>query len=709
MDYSLQTLNTIANFKNIKLNDFVDQLNLIGLEVDNISNEKVLTNTFLDELTLLVKIPADRDDLLNKRFFFNELSVLLSFDFYELWKILKLRYFLILKKNFKIYSSYSYVKITSKIDSVFIYLIEIKNFKNTTSPSWLLNKLEKSEQKVSTNTNIHNIFNLLSQEWGQEYSFYSMNSDSMEKNLPLRFELEYFTENEAKITDIKQDFLNRGRTAGKFVLRNKDNNEILLPVQKDFFLLNDDTSIENHRFFIQTIFYNYQKNNLLVNRYDKDVRKIFIENFKFSFQRLLTLFQLLTFSRLVPEIYSFKGTEISLKVNKILKLKKKKLLQILNIKNYSSFYSDFFTRENPGIKLICETKVDFYFQVSSLRRDLIREIDLIEEYSKFIGYKNFNEIIPKKEKRIYKKKINVNNYIKNFFLNYNFSEVITNSILEPQKASKSSIQIQNPLNIELSTLRQSLIPKLLTISEKNINTGSQSMNFFEIGRVFKSTDNKYLEEDKLAGIFQVFSSDGSSLNKPSSMEWFIQRAFLENFLYNFNYKDLVFLKIPSSISTIHLFHPTRSVLIFDKKKFLGVFGQMNPTLEQLSSIKKAFYGFEFNLKYFKQWRINKKVYCFTEYSKYPIIIKDISINIHKESNFNQLKKLISDKSKYLKNISIFDIYFDEKLADTVNVGIRLEFQSKNETLLSEKIEKEVELIKNFLLLNISYDYNKNKK
>ena len=40
MEYSLQNLNKISNLKNLTLTNFIEKLNLIGLEIDNVSEEE---------------------------------------------------------------------------------------------------------------------------------------------------------------------------------------------------------------------------------------------------------------------------------------------------------------------------------------------------------------------------------------------------------------------------------------------------------------------------------------------------------------------------------------------------------------------------------------------------------------------------------------------------------------------------------------------
>ena len=64
MEYSLYTLNKVANLESLTISEIIDRLNLIGFEVDEVFNEKLNTNKFIDNTRLLIKIPPNREDLL---------------------------------------------------------------------------------------------------------------------------------------------------------------------------------------------------------------------------------------------------------------------------------------------------------------------------------------------------------------------------------------------------------------------------------------------------------------------------------------------------------------------------------------------------------------------------------------------------------------------------------------------------------------------
>lgn len=684
MDYSLQNLNKIANLKKLTISEFIERLNLIGLEVDGAKNEKLSTNLFLDDIQLLLKIPANREDLLNENLFLKEMSTIFLFDILDLWKKLKLDYSFLLKQRYTCYPNYSKVNINFKEKNLTSYIIELQNVKIQSSPLWLCNKLKNFG--LGSENNVTDIIKLVFNEWGQSINILPFK----EREIPREenFNFEYLIKPE-RYFDTNQTVFEL--QPGTVVLKN--NNQIIsvLGIIRSSFLSSiQDQTCQN--FLLEATFYDIHQNPLLLNTLNsklslKYLRRTCFENFKYSFQRILTLLELLTSCRIVPTIYSTCNEKISLQNKKILTLKKKNLVNFLNIQS-----PDTIIFQKAGLNIICETKKEYYFQIPLYRQDLFREIDLIEEYSRFIGYKNFSEIFPSKTvsytKNLFSQKI----FSKNFFLNYGFNEVITNPLVDIEIQNKFSVLINNPLNKEFSSLRHSLIPKLLNTFELNSRSSYQRTNFFEIGRTFKVVKEKVIEQDKLAGIFQI----SNSKNARNTSEWFVAKGFIEAYLSNFGYKNLLTKKVKENIVS---FYPTRSILFIKDNKILGIFGELNPLLakERYSHVRGAIYLFELNLNYLRDWQINKKINLFIEYSKYPLVVKDLSIIIDKKFDFNFLKSFILSQSIYLKKVKIFDIYFDENSTNKVNVGIRLEFQSSCETLTNEFIESEIEKIKSSIL------------
>ena len=140
--------------------------------------------------------------------------------------------------------------------------------------------------------------------------------------------------------------------------------------------------------------------------------------------------------------------------------------------------------EQANLKLVCSSIDSFYFQIPLVRNDLNREIDLIEEYTRFIGYKNFIEIYPLKEFSYYKPQDDHIKIIKEFFINYGFNEIITNPLVpnEKKRTEENSIFLTNPLNLELNILRYEFLSGLISVFESNLRLGLglESKNYFEM-------------------------------------------------------------------------------------------------------------------------------------------------------------------------------------------------------------------------------------
>jgi phenylalanyl-tRNA synthetase beta chain len=675
MEYSLYTLNQNSKLNSLKITEIVNQLNLIGFEVDDIFTEKSMENLFFDNVRLLIKIPANREDLLNEKFLLIELSTVLLFQLNNFWKKIKPNYFFLLKENYLKYFNYETVNIQQKnVPEILIYNIQLKNIKNLSSPLWIQNKL--INLGFLPKKNIEDLITLANIEWGQNFNFY------ISKNSP--FIIETLNKQE-EFLDINN--FSHLLFPGTIVL--KDKYENILTVLG---LINTKKNLEsfsNSEIFFQSIFYNFnfQKRDEKSSQLNKTIflrsfRKIFLENFKYSFQRLLTLLEIISSGSIIPKIYSNIGNSIKLNEQKILKCRQKSLKNVLNLTKY-----DFSIFEKSGLKIICQTKNDFYFLIPNYRNDLEREIDLIEEYSRFIGYKNFIEIFPEKVKQNVKKNSQNNELIKQFFINSSFNEIITNPILDIKKQQHNSICLNNPLNNEFLNLRTNIFFKLLDIYQNNLNLGFEQKNFFEIGRTFKKIKNRIVESDKVAGIFQLERTKKSLF---LNSEWFIAKGFLENFLALFDHQDV---KIETNPFSLNLFHETKSIIFKSKNDIIGIFGELNPSLDFLKLTKYPVYLFEFDLQFFKNWRRTKKIQMYKEYSKYPSIFKDLSFKINKTINFYLLKQRFLELSLKLKRVEFFDLYFDEKISQEINIGIRLEFQSNLQTFTNEEIEQEINYIK----------------
>tara|TARA_B110000261_G_scaffold158642_1_gene195250 strand:+ start:1045 stop:3141 length:2097 start_codon:yes stop_codon:yes gene_type:complete len=696
MEYSLQTLNENSNLKSLTTTEIIDQLNLIGFEVDETFNESFITNKFIDNLRLLIKIPANREDLLAERFFLAELSTIFLFDVNNIWKKIKQNYYSILSDKYLEFLDYNSNTINSdsinekfqlnnQLPNLHIFSIEIEINHNFSTPLWIQNKLLNAGLKI-TNT-IEDLVSLNNLEWGQSINYLSTEL----KNFDL-----FIDKLEKEEMYIDKNSVFYYLMPGTLVIKNSQNKiESVLGI---FNQLEINRKNQN-KLILQSIFYDIHQNPLLLNPLKNKIslrylRSLSLRNFRSSFERLLTLLELTSGAKIIPSVYVTKKSQKILKPYKKLVLQKSLLKNTLNINNI-----DLTIFKQAGLVLCKETKETLVFIIPSQRNDLIREIDIIEEYSRFVGYKNFTPIVPEKVKKYFLNKAQNSNFLKQILLSRGFQEIITNPLRDLSKQTKNSIVIKNPLNSDFNFLRITLLEKIIDVFETNLRLRNNPTNCFEIGRVFEKLEkDKFKERENLAGIFQLERAKKGL--KPTT-EWFIAKGFIENLFAHFGYKNLKFENFRSENS---LFHPTKSVIIKYNDNTLGVFGEINPTIENFKSLKFSTYIFEFSMEYLTKTRMVSTIPIFQNFSKYPMITKDLSFVISKDENFYNLKSEVEITSFFLKKVEFFDIYFDDNSVNLINVGIRLDFQSTDENFTTEVIEKELNKIKLLLITKFQADF-----
>jgi phenylalanyl-tRNA synthetase beta chain len=696
MEYSLQTLNENSNLKCLTTTEIIDQLNLIGFEVDETYNESFILNKFIDNLRLLIKIPANREDLLAERFLLTELSTIFLFEVNYIWKKIKQNYYSILRSKYLEFSNYESNIIEStllsqtiinqnEVSNFHIFSIEIEMNLDFSTPLWIKNKLSNAGLK-NTNT-IHDLIMLNNLEWGQNINYLSAKLKMV--NLTIK-------KLDQKLIYIDSKNIEYTLTPGTVVIVNsEDKIESVLGIFNQIENIRDN----QNKIILQSIFYDIHENVSLLNPLENKIslrylRSISLKSFRTSFERILTLLELTLAAKIIPFVYSTKKTNQKLRPYRKLVLQKTLLKSTLNIESI-----DLSIFKQAGLLISQETTTDLTFLISSQRNDLRREIDIVEEYSRFVGYINFEPITPKKVTKYLIDKRQSVNLIKQLLLSSGFQEVVTNPLREFTKRKKNSVCIKNPLNNEFRLLRVDLLEKIVPVFETNLRLRNKTNNCFEIGRIFEKTNNgKFEEHENLAGIFQLGQIKKST--RPTT-EWFIAKGFIENIFLHFGYEHLTFEKYSDNDS---FFHPTKSVTIKYNNVIIGFFGETNPNLEYFKNLKFSTYIFEVSMEYFIKSRTVSTIPLFQDFSKYPVIIKDLSFLMPRNENFYSLKSTIKNTSSFLKKVEFFDIYFDEKYVDLINVGIRLDFQRAEESFTTTFIEKELTVIKNILIKKFKAEF-----
>src|SRR5438874_3796471 len=157
------------------------------------------------------------------------------------------------------------------------------------------------------------------------------------------------------------------------------------------------------------------------------------------------------------------------------------------------------------------TNLSATWNIPSYRRDLRRDVDLIEEVLRAYG---IDKVPGRTRGRFMSTSAADRSHdVETVFLRHRLtgsglSEVRTSKLISRSAAALSeAVELRNPLSEDHVSLRPNLISGLLDVLERNIRAGAESVSIFEIGRVFPPFE----EEERHLGIL-LWGNVGSAPN-----------------------------------------------------------------------------------------------------------------------------------------------------------------------------------------------------
>ena len=319
------------------------------------------------------------------------------------------------------------------------------------------------------------------------------------------------------------------------------------------------------------------------------------------------------------------------------------------------------------------------------RCDVYREIDVIEEILRVYGFNNIpvNSKISMSMPEIGKNKINkIESIISNNLIGIGFNEIINNSICSPgtnEKFKKEPVKLINPQGIELSNLRNSLIPNALESIKHNYNRQNRSLKLFEIGNIYFLEDENYIENKRLniAVTGEIFKENW--ISKYSKNNFYYLKGVAENLLRQLNISNIRY-----EINNDDLFEYRLN--IYSNKKIIGFLGELNSDYTQEFSLEQKIHMLNIDLDNIKMRSLNVK---HQELSKFPSSRRDLSMLLNDEISFDAIKELAFKlENKILIDVNLFDEYKGEKIEDKKkSFAVSFTFNDSKKTLTDKVIDK----------------------
>ena len=320
----------------------------------------------------------------------------------------------------------------------------------------------------------------------------------------------------------------------------------------------------------------------------------------------------------------------------------------------------------------------FKVTIPSRRLDIESNVnDIAEEIGRLYGYQNIKGTLPKIELKRgeYVGDVKYRKAISKRLRSLGLNEVKTYTLVSPSMAAsfdyeeKEKITLPNPMSIDKSVIRTSLIPSLMNVYNYNKARKVEDINIYEIAKTY---DKAYTEESKIAflmkGNYITNSWKGSM-----KVDFYLMKGIVESILDYLGFKNR-YSFVKSNVSDLH---PGISADILLDRKRIGIMGRVHPKV-----CKDEVYVCELSLN---ALMTKVKPLKYKEASKYPTIVKDVAFIVPKAMPSSEVETVIKKAGgRLLSDIKVFDVY--EKLEnDKKSIAYNLTFMDSNRTLTDEEV------------------------
>lgn len=336
-------------------------------------------------------------------------------------------------------------------------------------------------------------------------------------------------------------------------------------------------------------------------------------------------------------------------------------------------------------------------QIPSYRQDVEREIDLIEEVARIFGYKNIPEV--SKISITLEEKVDqsaFNDKVRSVLNSLGFYEIITNSMLSEDIASKfgNPIAVLNPQSSEMSHIRTSLMPGMLSTIAKNQKVNERDLQLFEIGKIInqKNADIKsfedFTEEESLIAAISGNRTRTKWYEKDSPHDIYDATGFINTTISKLVNQSKIDL-IPKTDEDKLL---TNCLDVVVENKIVGVVGRIKDEICSMFDVTSSVIIAQLNLESLKNFQSG--ILRFTDLLKYPKVMRDFAFILDASITTSAVVEIIKESSsKLLHNVILFDIFQSESLGKgKKSLAFQLEFFDEKRTLTEEEVEKDFRTI-----------------
>lgn len=360
-------------------------------------------------------------------------------------------------------------------------------------------------------------------------------------------------------------------------------------------------------------------------------------------------------------------------------------------------------KEILGILELLEIEIEkkdnqYIAKIPSHRQDLWIQEDLAEEVARIYGYDKIPSnlpvcLTPVQENIELTKKRNFLNSIRTSLIALGYTEAINFSFMSPidldllllpeNDIRRRFISLLNPLKVEESLMRTTLIPSLLKNVIDNTSHGLENIRLFEISKVFIKRDSHLPSEPIYLGIITK-RENLKSLYKEDTYDFYAVKGTIEGLLTYLKVQSFTFIRSNESF-----LHSGQSADIYVGNEKIGFVGVISPKVIAKLDLKTHPYICVAEINLDRVFELSQGVLKYKAYSNYPAVKRDVALLVDVDFEVGRIFEILRGiKSEVIEDVQIFDVYRGESIPEgKKSIAFSITYRAFDRTLRTEEVEK----------------------
>jgi phenylalanyl-tRNA synthetase beta chain len=364
--------------------------------------------------------------------------------------------------------------------------------------------------------------------------------------------------------------------------------------------------------------------------------------------------------------------------NAPLLLRRKRLLQVLG----AEIPADRVEQILGGLGLDCDPdEGGWKVTIPSFRFDIDVEDALVEEVARIYGYDEIPEATAIAETPLAaapESEIDLN-LLANTLVARDYQEAITYSFIEEKLntliiGEQSELVLSNPISLEMSVMRGSILPGILTAASANVARQQDRVRLFEIGTTFHGSLSAPVEVVRVAALVLGNVVDEQWASRSQAVDFFDIKSDVSALLATVGNKTKF-----NFVATDHpALQPGQAANIVRGNDIVGVIGKLHPRVAHKFELDKDVLVFELDA----QQTFASAVPQAETVSRFPTIRRDIAVIVDDQISAEALSAAVqSAVPELVRSVRIFDIYKGPGIeAGLKSVALGLILQETSRTL-----------------------------